>query len=66
MAEKKAPVKIEDLLNPENFDFSTVQVLNEEGKIVNEDLLPDLSDEEFVQLMEDMVWEYMQARMMSV
>lgn len=56
MAEKKASVKIEDLLNPENFDFSTVQVLDEEGKIVNEGLLPDLSDEEFVQLMEDMVW----------
>ncbi|SEP77885.1 pyruvate dehydrogenase E1 component alpha subunit [Ignavigranum ruoffiae] len=47
----------EQLLDPNNFDFETVQVLNEEGKIVNEDLMPDLTDEELVTLMEDMVWE---------
>lgn len=56
MAEKKTNVKIEDLLNPQNFDFSTVQVLDEKGTIVNPDLMPDLSDEELVKLMEDMVW----------
>ncbi|MGX7107605.1 pyruvate dehydrogenase (acetyl-transferring) E1 component subunit alpha [Hutsoniella sourekii] len=46
---------IEELLSPDNFDFSTVQIINEEGKVVNEDLMPDLSDEELVGLMEDMV-----------
>ena len=33
-----------------------VQVLDEEGNVVNSDLLPDLSDEELVELMERMVW----------
>lgn len=56
MAKKKATVTIESLLDPNNFDFSTVQVMNEEGEIVNADLLPDLSDDELVALMEDMVW----------
>ncbi|UUX34277.1 pyruvate dehydrogenase (acetyl-transferring) E1 component subunit alpha [Fundicoccus culcitae] len=56
MAKNDAPTKIEDLLRPDNFDFSTVQVLNEEGKVVNEDLFPDLTDDELVQLMKDMVW----------
>ncbi|MBF6626233.1 pyruvate dehydrogenase (acetyl-transferring) E1 component subunit alpha [Tuanshanicoccus lijuaniae] len=56
MAKKKEAVTIEALLDPNNFDFSTVQIINEEGKVVNESLLPDLSDEELVQLMEDMVW----------
>ena len=46
-------VKIEDLLRPDNFNFDMVQVLSPEGKVVNKDLLPDLSDEELVQLMED-------------
>lgn len=47
---------IEELLNPENFDFSTVQVMDQDGKIVNEDLMPDLTDEELVKFMEDMVF----------
>ena len=37
-------VKIEDLLRPDNFNFDMVQVLSPEGKVVNKDLLPDLSD----------------------
>ena len=49
-------VKIADFLRPDNFNFDMVQVLSPEGKVVNKDLLPDLSDEELVQLMEDMVW----------
>ena len=56
------------ILDPLNYDFSTVQVLNEEGKIVNEDLMPELSDEELVGLMEDMVWErewYMRTKAFS-
>ena len=56
MAKKKAQAKIEDLLRPDNFDFSMVQVINPDGEVVNKDLLPELSDEELVQLMEDMVW----------
>lgn len=47
----------ERLFDPTNFDFTTVQILNEEGKIVNKQLLPELSDEELVSLMKDMVWE---------
>lgn len=46
----------ESLFDPNNFDFNMVQILNEEGEIVNENLLPNLSDEELVGLMEDMVW----------
>lgn len=55
MAEK-VPHTMEELLDPQNFDFSTVQILNEEGKIVNEDLMPELTDEELVKFMEDMVF----------
>lgn len=36
--------------------FETVQILDETGKVVNEDLLPDLSDEELVELFERMLW----------
>ncbi|MCW6653090.1 pyruvate dehydrogenase (acetyl-transferring) E1 component subunit alpha [Aerococcaceae bacterium NML191292] len=56
MAKKQAQAKMEDLLRPDNFDFSMVQVINPDGEVVNKNLLPDLSDEELVQLMEDMVW----------
>lgn len=56
MAKKTAPVTIETLLDPNNFDFEKVQIINEEGEVVNKDLLPDLSDEQLVQMMEDMVW----------
>ena len=37
-------------------DFPTFQILDQDGKIVNEDLVPDLSDEELVELMTRMVW----------
>lgn len=36
--------------------FPMVQVLDEQGEVVNEDLLPDLSDEQLVELFEDMLW----------
>ncbi len=39
--------------------FSMVQVLDEEGNIVNEDMMPDLTDEELVELMERMVYTRM-------
>lgn len=56
MANKKAPAKMEDLLRADNFDFSTVQILDNDGKVVNEELMPELSDEELVTFMEDMVF----------
>src|SRR5690625_5701279 len=37
-------------------DFPFYQVLSPEGKIVNEELEPELSDEELVELMERLVW----------
>jgi pyruvate dehydrogenase E1 component alpha subunit len=36
--------------------FQTVQILNEEGKVVNEDAMPDLSDAELKELMSRMVY----------
>mgnify|MGYP001409754369 CR=1 FL=1 len=36
--------------------FEMLQILNEEGKIVNEDLVPDLSDDELKELMRRMVY----------
>src|SRR5699024_2071803 len=39
-----------------NADFPFCQAIDEDGKVVNEDLLPDLSDDELVELMSQMVW----------
>jgi len=36
--------------------IDTIQVLNEKGEIVNKDLVPDLSDDELVELFKEMVW----------
>ncbi len=36
--------------------FETFQILNEEGKIVNEDAMPDLSDEDLKEIMRRMVY----------
>ena len=51
--EKFNPV---DVLSDIEAKFETFQVLNEKGEIVNEDLVPDLSDEQLVELMTRMVW----------
>lgn len=56
MVTQKQKIDIDALLNPSNTDFRMVQILDEEGKIVNPDLMPDVSDEELVQFMTDMVW----------
>ena len=56
MVTKKEKIDIDALLNPSNTDFRMVQILDEEGNIVNPDLMPDVSDEELVQFMTDMVW----------
>ncbi|PKM64359.1 MAG: pyruvate dehydrogenase (acetyl-transferring) E1 component subunit alpha [Firmicutes bacterium HGW-Firmicutes-20] len=37
-------------------NYKMIQILDENGKIVNSDLLPDLSDEQLVQLFKDMLW----------
>ena len=36
--------------------FETVQILNEEGKIVNDSLMPDLTDEQLQEMMRRMVY----------
>ncbi|MDN6161447.1 MAG: pyruvate dehydrogenase (acetyl-transferring) E1 component subunit alpha [Atopostipes sp.] len=36
--------------------FPMIQILDKDGKIVNEELVPDLTDEELVELMEQMVF----------
>lgn len=57
MAKKKInPFDFEALTSDIQDDFKTVQILDEDGKIVNEDLLPDLTDEELIELMSRMVW----------
>lgn len=38
----------------DNYPF--IQVLDESGKVVNKDLMPDLSDDELVELFKDMLW----------
>ena len=55
MATKKK-FDLDALFTPDNLNFEMVQVLDEEGKVVNPDLVPDLSDDELVELMTDMVW----------
>src|SRR5699024_3704410 len=50
------PVDYEAILNNYEATFPMVQILDKDGKVVNEDIMPDLSDEELVELMEKMVW----------
>ncbi|TMW73028.1 pyruvate dehydrogenase (acetyl-transferring) E1 component subunit alpha [Alteribacter natronophilus] len=47
--------KTKELQNIES-QFETFQILNEDGEIVNEDAMPDLSDEELKELMTRMVY----------
>lgn len=57
MAKKKVnPLDFAALMEDINADFPTIQVLDKDGKVVNKDLLPDLSDDELVELMTRMVW----------
>lgn len=53
---KKETLDFATLLEEVNADFPTYQVLDVDGKVVNKELLPDLSDDELVELMETMVW----------
>ena len=36
--------------------YPTVQILDETGKVVNPDLMPDLTDDQLVELFSDMLW----------
>ena len=55
-AKKQKPIDFKELMAKVDADFPTFQILDQDGKIVNEDLVPDLSDEELVELMTRMVW----------
>ena len=44
------------VLNETQSKFEMVQILDVDGNVVNEDLVPDLTDEQLVELMERMVW----------
>lgn len=52
----QAQFDAEQVLKDTEAQFKMVQVLDEKGKVVNEDLVPDLTDEQLVELMERMVW----------
>ncbi len=56
MANKKQPVDFEALLSTVDAAFPMVQILDKDGKVVNKDIMPDLSDDQLVELMEKMVW----------
>lgn len=57
MAKKKiSPLDFEAQLKEVHADFPTLQILDENGKITDPDLVPALSDEELVELMSRMVW----------
>ncbi len=57
MVKKKInPLDFDALLKDVSADFPTLQILDESGKVVNTDLIPDLSDDELVELMSKMVW----------
>ena len=53
---KKTTIDFEALLEKVNADFPTYQVLDKDGNVVNPDLMPELSDDELVELMTRMVW----------
>ena len=53
---KKITIDFEALLEKVNADFPTYQVLDKDGNVVNPDLMPELSDDELVELMTQMVW----------
>ncbi|WP_027107596.1 pyruvate dehydrogenase (acetyl-transferring) E1 component subunit alpha [Lacticigenium naphthae] len=53
---KKQPVDFEALMSSLEALYPMVQILDKDGNIVNEDIMPDLSDDQLVELMERMVW----------
>ncbi len=53
---KKAIVDVKKQFDAISKQFEMVQILNEKGEVVNPDLMPDLTDEQLVELMTRMVW----------
>src|SRR6478736_158041 len=53
---KQAKFNVQNQLKKVEEQFETFQILNEEGKIVNEAAMPDLSDEQLQELMRRMVY----------
>ena len=52
----KEVIDFNKLLAEVNADFPTYQAIDEVGKVTNKELIPDLSDDELVELMRRMVW----------
>lgn len=52
----KQPVDYGALLSSIEASFPMVQILDKDGNVVNKDIMPDLSDDELVELMRRMVW----------
>ncbi|MBA3927843.1 pyruvate dehydrogenase (acetyl-transferring) E1 component subunit alpha [Listeria rustica] len=53
---KKTVVDVKEQFQAVADQFELVQILNEKGEVVNPDLMPDLTDEQLVELMTRMVW----------
>lgn len=53
---KQAKFNVQDQLKKVEEQFETFQILNEEGEVVNEAAMPDLSDEQLQELMRRMVY----------
>jgi len=53
---KKAQLDVKAQLEQVENQFQTLQILNEEGEVVNESAMPDLSDEQLQELMTRMVY----------
>lgn len=56
MASKKQQFDAVQTLDQIESQFEMVQILNEKGEVVNPDLMPDLTDEQLVELMTRMVY----------
>src|SRR5699024_3353889 len=53
---KKKTIDFQALLDKAHSDFPMYQALDKDGNVVNEALVPDLTDDELVELMTRMVW----------
>ena len=52
---KNAQLDVKKQLETVDKQFQTLQILNEEGEVVNADAMPDLTDEQLQELMRRMV-----------
>lgn len=53
---KQAKINVQDQLKKVEEQFETFQIINEEGEVVNEAAMPDLSDDQLQELMRRMVY----------